>query len=275
MSYFIPFRWTLLPGKVAALVASALLFLLAGCDQAAPRPSTAAEWADHAQEAHNVETWWGKEVVVMNMTVNFGGNEIVDGNFTFQAHGPKAKYQTGEGTVVFDGEEAYVDAAGEFPMARFHVLTWPWFLIAPVKITGEGIDLSEFERRTVRGKEYVTFKQSFASGMGDTPDDWYRYFIDPGTGHVEALAYIVTYGKSKEKAEEQASIVFYQDLQDFGGVEFAKRYEFWYWDEATGELEGDSPKGVAVVNSVAYLAESDADFSIPEGATLEPLPGEG
>ncbi|MEO0794490.1 MAG: DUF6503 family protein [Verrucomicrobiota bacterium] len=237
-----------------------------------PAPKTSAQWADHSQRSHGLETWWGKQVVAMDMDVVFGGSPIVDGVFTFEAHGPKAKYEAPEGLVVFDGKEAHVSVnPADWPMARFHVLTWPWFLIAPVKMTGEGIELSDKKYIMLNGKEYLTFKQTFAAGVGDTPDDWYRYFIDPSTGRVEALSYIVTYGKDAEKAEEQPSIVFYKNYQSFDGVEFATKYEFWYWDEKTGKLVGDAPKGEATVNSVTFL--ESADFAIPEGAQIQALPG--
>jgi len=262
------------------LLLSVVAFALWGCggesknqtSQVNATPQTPDEWADHAQGVHGLEAWWKQEVVVMDMDVDFGGNRIVDGVFTFQAHGPEAKYEAPEGVVVYDGSEAYMKADSDWSRARFHVLTWPWFLMAPLKISGDGITLSDPQRITLRGVDYVTFKQTFASDMGDSPDDWYRYFINPVTGQVEALAYIVTFGKGDD-AEANPSIVFYKGVQDFDGVQLATQYEFWYWDSDAHKLVGNAPKGTATVHSVIFQQLEKTDFSIPEGAKLQAIPG--
>ena len=84
--------------------------------------------------------------------------------------------------------------------ARFHVLTWPWFIMAPFKMKGEGITLSDYQTVHLDNKKYHLMKQSFASGMGDAPDDWYRFMINTKTNRIDAMIYIVTYGKDAKEA---------------------------------------------------------------------------
>jgi hypothetical protein len=184
------------------------------------------------QSAHHLESWWGKDLVQADVLIDFKGNRVVDGTFLFEAHGPKARYTRKEGaTIIFDGETAWVSpSSAEAPMGRFHVLTWPWFIMAPFKMSGEGIKLSELSEISVNGQVYASHLQIFGEEVGDTPDDWYRFFINPETDQIEAMSYIVTYGKDTEKANEQPSIIKYLDYEDEGGPFVSRSYEFWYWE---------------------------------------------
>jgi hypothetical protein len=251
------------------LLAAAPLFGLS------PKAPDAGDIADRVQEAHNLESWWGKEVVKAEVQIVFGGESIVDGSFIFEAHGPKARYDRKDGvSIIYDGETAWVTPAGaEAPMGRFHVLTWPWFIMAPFKMQGEGITLSDLGEAKVDGKLYYTILQTFADDMGDTPDDWYRFFIDPQTMRIDMMSYIVTYGKSAEAANEQASIIRYFDYtMPEMGPSISTRYEFWYWDAEAKAFEGDGPKGTGSVPSIEYLEADEAFFAVPEDARELPMP---
>ncbi|WPJ95814.1 DUF6503 family protein [Coraliomargarita algicola] len=225
------------------------------------------------QEAHGLRAWWGKEVVVADVEIIFGGNPIVQGTFSFEAHGPRARYDRQDGvSVIFDGNTAWVtpaDAAA--PKGRFHVLTWPWFIMAPFKMQGDGIHLSDLNSAEVEGKVYDTVLQTFGQDMGDTPDDWYRFYLDPKTQLVDAMAYIVTFGKDVETANQSPSILKYFDYVDADGPMIATRYEFWYWNPEQHTVVGDAPKGVGTVSNIRYTTKQAADFSVPTGARELPL----
>ncbi|MGF1452650.1 MAG: hypothetical protein ACFB21_11330 [Opitutales bacterium] len=270
-------RLFLLPSTAAAVT---LLTLMNGCAPGGPRAGPPASdaiepWVDYAQRAHNIESWWTKDLVSAEVVVDFQGSRIVDGTFIFEAHGPRARYERADGaTIIFEGETAYITPAdAEDQQGRFHVLTWPWFLMAPFKMQGEGIELSDFARKQVANEEYVTIFQTFAGDMGDTPDDWYRYFIDPESGLVYGMSYIVTYGKSEDEANEQASMIRYFDYIEGDGPIISQRQEYWYWDKANAQLSGDGPKGTSNVTNIEYFQLDESLFEIPENSRELPLPG--
>lgn len=226
------------------------------------------------KKAHGIDRWDQADSLKADVVVNFGDKTMAEGTFTFQAHGPKARYDMSDDTVVvFDGQTAWVTPAEKAdPMKRFHVLTWPWFLMSPFKIEGEGIKLSDMRPHVMQGKEYISVLQEFEDGTGDTPDDWYRLFISPRNYSLRAMSYIVTYGKDKNLAEEQASIVLHEGFTDVEGAEIPSEFEFWYWDHLKGEFVGDSPKGTAVATNIAFIEPEAGFYDKPEGAVEVALP---
>jgi len=272
-----PPRSPALFGRLLTPLALLSVLVVAGCGDATPPPAETgaptqdaiAPWVDYSQRAHHLEAWWDTEAVRANVTIKMGGQTAVDGStFTFEAHGPRARFDRADGaSVIFDGTTAWITpASAEDRRGRFHVLTWPWFIMAPFKMQGEGVTLSDFERKDVAAQEYVTFKQTFAGDMGDTPDDWYRYFIDPETGLVHALSYIVTYGRTAAEANERPSIIRYFDVTSGDGPRISQRYEFWYWDEGNAELPVDGQKGTGTVDELSFPPLDPSWFTIPDDA---------
>lgn len=229
--------------------------------------------AEKAQAAHGLRAWWGKEVAVADVEIIFGGKVAVDGIFTFEAHGPRARYDRKDGaTIIFDGKTAWVSPAdAEAPRGRFHVLTWPWFVMAPFKMQGDGIQLSDAQENMVAGKSYSSVLQTFGEDMGDTPDDWYRFYIDPKTHQIDAMSYIVTYGKDAETANEKPSIIKYLDYVVVEGARISTRYELWYWNATEHAYVGDAPKATGSVTNIHFISSAKADFSVPAGARELPF----
>ena len=229
---------------------------------------------EETQAAHNITAWWGKEVVQANVEVVFGGQAIVSGTFTFQAHGPFARYDRADGTsIIFDGKDAWLTPANTTaPRGRFHVLTWPWFIMAPFKIQGQGIHLSQLEERSAMGVDYTTILQRFGEGVGDTPDDWYRFYINPETQQIDMMSYIVTYGKGTEEANQKPSIIKYFDYTDAGGPLISTHYEFWFWDTEKLTVVGEKPKGTGTVTGINYLSHDPKLFEVPSDARKLELP---
>lgn len=262
--------------RSALCTAAALLVSQTAAHALSPKAPDTASITAQTQAAHKLSAWNQKEIVQADAQMVFGGNKIVDGRFTFEAHGPRARYDRKDGvSILFDGKTAWVSPAdAEAPMGRFHVLTWPWFIMAPFKMQGDGITLSELSVRKIGAEPYLTLKQTFASDMGDAPDDWYRFFIDQKTMQIEAMSYIVTYGKDAEEANKQPSIIRYLDYVDTEGPVISTRYEFWYWNPESRSYVGDQPKGVGKISNISYLNAAQADFSVPADARELKLPGQ-
>ncbi|MGF1484389.1 MAG: hypothetical protein ACFBZ8_08490 [Opitutales bacterium] len=228
-----------------------------------------------AYEAHGAAHWWKTQAFQSEITVTFGGSVGVDGTMTYQTNGPRARLDLKDGsTVVFDGTTAWLAPEGfEFapPGARFHVLTWPWFSYAPFKLDGPGVILSEFETVTTQQGTHWLSRQSFEAGTGDAPDDWYDLFINPETGRLDAMGYIVTYYKSVEVAEEKPHAILYHDYVRVGGALVSTRWTFTLYDAQTHEFSGDL--GEVVLRNPRLIDVGDDFFTRPGNATEEKLPG--
>ena len=176
--------------------------------------------------------------------------------------------------LVFNNGDAWVSPAdADLPgaPARFHVLTWPYFVAAPYKLDDPGTRHA-FEDAAVAdaNDRRMGIKVTFGEGVGDTPDDWYLAFRDRQTGRLDALAYIVTFGKEQAKAEEQPGIILYEDFKDVDGVPFATTWKFHHWDRDTGVGE---PKGSATLSNIKFVTPPDGSFDKPEDAVEATLPG--
>ncbi len=258
---------------LVAAVSFGLTSLIQSAHAASPVEPTVESVATEAQKAHGLHAWWGKEVVVADVEIIFGGNAIVEGTFTFEAHGPRSRYDRKDGvSIIFDGKTAWVTPADAVaPKGRFHVLTWSWFMMAPFKMQGDGIQLSDLQYEQVEGKSYATVLQTFGEDMGDTPDDWYRFYIDPKTKRVEAMSYIVTYGKDVATANQSPSVFKYFDYIDVDGALMSTRYELWHWDATQHAVVGDTPKGVGTASNIHFTTHQKVDFSVPADARELPL----
>lgn len=224
------------------------------------------------EKAHGLEKWWKTKALQFDIQVTFGEEVKVDGQFTFETNAGRVHAKLKNDTVaIFDGKKAWVSSLEKFPRARFHLLTWPWFISTPMKLRGGGASLSEVHERELQSKKYLVSKQTFAKGTGDTPDDWYLIYIDPQTNLVYGSAYIVTYGKDIEKAEETPKIVTFHDYVDLDGTKISTKWLFHKWNEKEGII--GSPVGKVVVSNLKFVDVSDEFFAKPEQAIEDKLPG--
>ncbi len=112
-------------------LAFAALVLLGGCQTTEPaaqiRPQESArELARRIESAHGLERWLSMQAVAMDISVSFGGNDVLSGAMVYDYHDNLVRIAMDAGpSLVFDGRAAWVTPASEaVPMARFHLLTW-------------------------------------------------------------------------------------------------------------------------------------------------------
>ncbi|MEM9420701.1 MAG: hypothetical protein AAGA25_16865 [Planctomycetota bacterium] len=257
---------------LTALTAPLLLGLttaaFAGDHEKSPSQRIAALEATHGGETYNAQ-----DAVQADFEVNFGPMNLV-GQLAFTPSMSKANVVLNDGTtMIFDGQTAWLspaDAQVPGPPARFHVLTWPYFVAAPFKLDDPGTNHSDAGKLAVKGTDdmRVGTKITFDAGVGDAPDDWYIAFTDD-QGRMDALAYIVSYGKTKEEAEAQASIILYSDFVEVDGVSFATTWDFYFWDPTSGV--GDK-KGSAKLSNFQFVTPEASAFTKPEGAAEAKAP---
>lgn len=219
------------------------------------------------EAVHGGEAYAAHDAVQADLKLDFGPMKLA-GTMTFTPSLSKARVDLdGVADLVFDGSAAWVspsDAEVPGPPARFHVLTWPYFVAVPFKLDDPGTNHADAGQVAVTSADDVRVgtKISFDAGVGDAPDDWYIAFTDD-EGRMDALAYIVTATKSKEEAESNPSIILYSDFVEVDGVTFASTWSFHYWDPAEGI---GKQKGTAELSNFKFVTPAADTFVKPDDA---------
>lgn len=227
--------------------------------------------ADEVGHAHGQAAWDKNNAVECDIEVNFGGNTILAGRMLYAMHSGQVRIDLADGgLMLFDGERAWVANGADATRARFHLLTWPYFVAAPFKIDDPGTNLNYEGWQRVGNQHSRLAKLSFDPGVGDTPDDWYLLYINPDTYKLLAMAYIVTYGKSVEDANDSPSSIAYHDYAWIDGALISQRWTFHKWSPELG-LHG-APKGGATISNVAFVEPASDAFVVPDGAEESKLP---
>ncbi len=133
-----------------------------------------------------------------------------------------------------------------------------------------GASMTSGPKRKLKGVEYDTGKVTFASGVGDTPDDWYVVYADPESHQLKGLAYIVTYGSTVEKARTEPHMAVYEEFTVVDGLRIPSKLTFWNWNEEEGST-GESI-GNASSDNIQFVAAAAETFARPENARKDELP---
>jgi len=243
--------------------------LLAGCSL---NPID-REFIKPMQKAHGIKAWNNKQALVFDLDVKFGGDDMIQGTFAFELHGPRAMLQTAEGVnCYFDGDDAWVtNGSDDASMMRFHVLTWPWFIYAPMALEGENVHVTDPMPRPFKdGEDAPSVRVTFDPGTGDTPDDWYIFYQDPATKLLAGQAYIVTFGKTVEEANKEPHAITYSEFVKAGGGMIPTLWHFWHWSETEG-VYGE-PIGTATVTNLRFFEPTADSFAVPADARRMPMP---
>lgn len=254
-----------------------LAVLLTGCASMQPEGETIQQ-TEAERLIHRVETAHGVEVLDRSKAIHakvhvvFPGAFELKGDMAFVLATGQARLDLADGkSVVFDGQAAYVTGGQAGPMDRFHVLTWPYFLSSPFRMTDGGVVLGVVESLPLRGlsNKLQAVNIGFEAGTGDAPDDWYKLFVGPGD-RISALAYIVTFGKTVEQAEASPSIMVVSKHTKVDGLLLPTSVTFAFWDENSGITK---EKGTATFSDVRIQDPTDDLFKAPANAAIAPLPG--
>ena len=267
--------------RLLALACAFASVLTIGCapddKRAQPlRPTASLPGVAEIEQAHGLERWRAEEAIRTEIVVEFGGKKTLDGILTFLTDGTKSRIDLKGGTqLVFDGEKAWVSPdSATFKQARFHLLTWPYFLAVPFKLRDGGVRVGWMGDLPLgEGKHYPALRVTFAPGTGDAPRDWYILYRDGETNRLKAMAYIVTYGKAASDKPEDPHAITYDDYRNVGagdGVVIPTRWTFYDWVPGKG-ISGD-PLGRATLRNVHFTDVPPGFFARPASAREDALP---
>lgn len=252
----------------ALATVSALLLL------SAPSLAGGASFAKSIEKAHGAKAWYQKAAFETEITVEFGGQQALAGTLLTDPVVGKVRIDLGDGTALVLNEEGVWKAPADsaFPGARFHILTWPYFVAAPMKLRDPGAQLEKLGKLPLKGgEELPAARLTFESGVGDTPDDWYVVYRDAESNRLAGMAYIVTFGKDTAAAEAEPHAITYHDFVEVEGVSIPTRWKFWNWSREKG-IEGD-PIGNVQLKKPRFVTPAADAFATPAGAEAQPLPG--
>lgn len=277
------------PRRLAVPATLALLFAAAcapPAEDAGTGPETAAEpaagaeaeaaippFAAAVEAAHGAEAWRSHQAFAADTVLFYGGQQVFEGTITFTPDAARTRTErAADGALlVFDGATAWVSPAdAEWPMARFHALTWPYFAAAPFKLADPGSHLEPLGERDLLGTPHEAARLTFDPGVGDSPDDWYVLYRDPATDRLAAMAYVVTYGRTAEEAEQEPHAIVYGEFVDVEGVQVPTVWQLYNWSEEES-VDGD-PLGRLELSNLRFVEPGPGTFTAPEGAREEGLP---
>ncbi len=255
---------------IPSLFSTVVLALASACATAPVEPKG---FGAAIEAAHGDRNLYEQPPLRSDVLVEFGEDPILDAHMTFEASSGRVRLDFADGGVaVFDGKDAWVAGlpSEEVAMARFHLLTWSYFLAAPWKLRDPGARMGPVVRRELGGALRDSARLEFAPGVGDTPEDWYVVYADPATLQLAALAYVVTFGRTLEEAATEPHAATYEEFQTLDGMILPTRLTFWNWSAAQG-LFGD-PIGRTQFTNLEFGAVDAARFQPPPGSKRVDVP---
>ena len=109
-----------------------------------PTSSEALTFAQKVEEAHQLSIWQSKQALSFDIALYFRGKGRLIGNILMETNFSRIKITANDGSVmVFKDQQAYVHPAdSKFRTPRFDLLTWPYFLAVPFKLSDPGGHMS-------------------------------------------------------------------------------------------------------------------------------------
>ncbi|MEM9917922.1 MAG: hypothetical protein AAF990_07490 [Bacteroidota bacterium] len=233
------------------------------------QPKAANPYVAALETAHQAERFHQKEVVSLDLELNFGGKPYAQATIVSRTNSSKIHVTRSDGaTTLFDGQDVWLSPdTADWPSARFDIFTWQYFFQVAYKLSDPGTKWELLGRDSLDGKVYELGKLRFSSGTGDAPDDWYLLFQDPETKLIHAMAYIVTYSRSQEEAEKSPSLIVYSDYEEVEGIPFPMSWTFYKWNEA--EKSTGKKRGFGKVSKLQFEEEKATTFAMIKGKKMD------
>lgn len=166
-----------------------------------------------------------------------------------------------------------LDALGGTP-PRFYMWIPFYFFGMPFVFADAGTVPESLGKKNFQGQEYDATQITFKSGTGDSPDDRYVAYVDPGSGRLKLVQYVVTFpsirkGKPLDQLKQNA--ILFEEWQDADGLLVPKTASFYKWKDENLESE---PLGKLSFSAVRFSPQTpdQARFKKSVDAVDVPLP---
>jgi len=235
--------------------------LIAACSN--KKESSENELITEIETAHHKEAFLSKPGITYHIQLGANGNEKLSATVWMRTNWSGIRMDMDNGiSLIYDGENVYkTPADAEAKGARFNIFTWPYFFALPYKLDDPGANWEPQGDMQLNQATFETGKLTFDPGVGDAPDDWYLVYADPDQHLVRTAAYIVTYGKSTDKANEDPHAISYESYELFDDIPIATEWTFWQWREDEGLVKA-LMKGR--ISDVRFAQLDDSLFTPPE-----------
>ncbi|SMG47206.1 hypothetical protein SAMN05661096_03360 [Marivirga sericea] len=226
-----------------------------------PKSSAVAEQVNpiikSIQEAHKLDAFMQEKIISFDIKLIFGGNERLNARIYSTTNSSKVLVENSEDTrLLFDGNEIWIHPKDSlYDGARFDVLTWSYFFMAPFKLNDPGTHHTEPKKLPYQKNDsLMTTKLTFGENIGDAPDDWYVVYQNEESKVLEAMAYIVTFGgRDQAKAAQNPHAISYSDYIKVEGIPFAQQWKFWNWSEEEGLQD---QLGEATISNIQFSGDA-------------------
>ena len=156
---------------------------------------------------------------------------------------------------------------------RFYMWTPFYFFGMPFVFADPGAMQEPLGKKTFQGHEYDATKVTFKKGTGDTSDDFYVAYVDPASGQLKLVSYVVTYpmmrkGRPIDQLEQHA--IVFQEWQEAEGLTVPKIAPFYIWKNENTEGE---PLATLEFSNAHFKENTpeESKFAKPDGAVIAPL----
>lgn len=183
----------------------------------------------------------------------------------------KARHQLSANKEIefgWDGERAWkkVPAGQTLPInPRFWALTPYYFVAMPFVLADPGVKLKKLSSdTTIDGNVYKSVKVTFGEDVGDSPNDYYIIHLEPQTGRLRYLTYIVTYkGFFPNGGQSPEKLMHYGGDQTINGIALPTLFKTY----ALKDGKKDKLVTNTTLSDVSFKPKTNPSyFEMPKGA---------
>ncbi len=167
----------------------------------------------------------------------------------------------------FDGKEAWSVTGEKIDgmSPQFWSLTPYYFVGLPFVLADEGITFESLPAAEMDGLTYDMVKVSYGDGMGESPDDYYVLYLNPESGQLDALRYIVSYrGFFPEGEHSPEKLMKITGKTTVEGITLPTGYATHWWNEGSPSEKITSIE----VSDYVFMDITDNPFERPSGAKV-------
>ncbi|ANW96576.1 hypothetical protein AXE80_09925 [Wenyingzhuangia fucanilytica] len=213
------------------------------------------------EEAHHKTDFLNHKAVKFDILLKFRGKERLNATITLLTNSSKGLIEYKDGSKIYTiGDKVFYSPNFKNVKAvRFDAYTWSYFFMFPYKLSDQGTQWSEFGEHKLNQTVYNTQKLSFTAGTGDAPDDWYYVYSDQNNHLINTAAYIVTFGKTVNKAESDPHAIKYDHYKEVEGIPIATNWTYWEWNKTSGI---SNQLGEATISNISFV--NKVSFEVPQ-----------